>query len=806
LDKKLAVANLVQFCLVTDDVQTEIIPEAVQKLLADNVSIFDEPEGLQPQRPFDHTIPLIPGAMPVNVRPYRYTPSQKDEIENQVQEMLAKGIIQPSSSPFSSPVLLVKKKDGSWRFCVDYRHLNAITVKNKYPLPIIDELLDELAGVQWFTKLDLRAGYHQIIMHIEDEHKTAFQTHHGHFEFRVIPFGLTSAPATFQSVMNNILSSLLRKCVLVFVDDILIYSRTLEEHLVHLQTVFQILHKHQLKVKKSKCSFAQQKLAYLGHIISPNGVSTDSDKIAVVQSWPVPSSVKELRSFLGLAGYYRKFVRNYGILSKPLTNLLKKGQLYLWTSATDQAFQAIKHALVTAPVLAMPDFSIPFVVETDASDKGMGAVLMQNNHPIAFLSKALGPRHLGLSTYEKESLAIMMAVDHWRPYLQHAEFFIKTDHRSLAFLDNQRLTTPWQHKALTKLLGLRYQIIYKKGSDNRVADALSRYPLGHQVELSALSVALPAWIQEVVDGYQQDTDACCKIQTLCINSGAVLDFSLKDGVLYYKNRIWIGNNTSLQHKILANLHSSAVGGHSGIQVTYQRVQHLFAWPRLRASITQYVQSCTVCQQAKPEHVKYPGMLQLLPVPAHAWQIVSLDFIEGLPRSATFNCILVVVDKFSKYNHFVPLSHPFTALDVAEAYMQHIHRLHGLPQSLISDRDRIFTSTLWTTLFRLAGTQLRMSSSYHPQTDGQTEHANQCLETYLRCFVHACPSQWSRWLALAEYWYNTSFHSALGTTPFEVLYGHKPRYFGLSATSACQSKDLLDWLHEREQMQSLIHSH
>lgn len=538
-------ANLVQFCLVTDDVQTEIIPEAVQKLLADNVSIFDEPEGLQPQRPFDHTIPLIPGAMPVNVRPYRYTPSQKDEIENQVQEMLAKGIIQPSSSPFSSPVLLVKKKDGSWRFCVDYRHLNAITVKNKYPLPIIDELLDELAGAQWFTKLDLRAGYHQIGMHIEDEHKTAFQTHHGHFEFRVIPFGLTSAPATFQSVMNNILSSLLRKCVLVFVDDILIYSRTLEEHLVHLQTVFQILHKHQLKVKKSKCSFAQQKLAYLGHIISPNGVSTDSDKIAVVQSWPVPSSVKELRSFLGLAGYYRKFVLNYGILSKPLTSLLKKGQLYLWTSATDQAFQAIKHALVTAPVLAMPDFSIPFVVETDASDKGMGAVLMQNNHPITFLSKALGPRHLGLSTYEKESLAIMMAVDHWRPYLQHAEFFIKTDHRSLAFLDNQRLTTPWQHKALTKLLGLWYQIIYKKGSDNRVADALSRYPLGQQVELLALSVALPAWIQEVVDGYQQDTDACCKIQTLCINSGAVLDFSLKDGVLYYKNRIWIGNNTSL---------------------------------------------------------------------------------------------------------------------------------------------------------------------------------------------------------------------------------------------------------------------
>ena len=249
--------------------------------------------------------------------------------------------------------------------------------------------------------------------------------------------------------------------------------------------------------------------------------------------------------------------------------------------------------------------------------------------------------------------------------------------------------------------------------------------------------------------------------------------------------MWIGNNTLLQQKILANLHTTPVGGHLGIHVTYQRVKQLFAWPHLRTTVMQFVTACSVCQQAKSEHVKYLGMLQPLPVPEHAWQVVSLDFIEGLPKSATFNCILVVVDKFSKYSHFVPLSHPFTTMDVAEAYMQFIHKLHGLPQSLISDRDRIFTSTLWTTLFKLASTQLRLSSSYYPQTDGQTECVNQCLETFLRCFVHACPSQWSRWLALAEYWYNTSFHSALGTTPFEVLYGHKPRYFGLSANAACQ---------------------
>jgi hypothetical protein len=280
--------------------------------------------------------------------------------------------------------------------------------------------------------------------------------------------------------------------------------------------------------------------------------------------------------FLGLTGYYCTFVRHYGILSKPLTNLLQKGQLCIWTSETEAAFQALKQALITAPVLAMPNFSEPFIVETDASDKGIGAVLMQQKHPVAFLSKSLGPRHQGLSTYEKESLAIMLAVEHWRPYLQHAEFFIRTNHRSLSFLDDQRLTTPWQHKALTKLLGLQYKIIYKKGTDNGAADALSRYPSSATLELSALSVALPDWIQEVVSGYSLDPDACSKVQTLCISVGAVPNFSLKNGVLYFKDCMWIGTNTAVQQKILANLHTAAVGGHSGIHVTYQRVKQLFA--------------------------------------------------------------------------------------------------------------------------------------------------------------------------------------------------------------------------------------
>lgn len=268
---------------------------------------------------FDHSIPLLPGASPVNLRPYHYNPAQKTEIEKQVSDMLQQGVIQRSASPFSSPVLLVQKKDGSWRFCIDYRHLNAITIKNRYPLPIIDELLDELAGTCWFKSLDLRAGYHQIRMKPEDEHKTAFKTHHGYYEFKVMAYGLTGAPATFQGVMNTIFEPFLRKGVLVFIDDILIYSRTLEDHIRLLRAVFSVLTEQKLKVKRSKCVFAQSSLTYLGHVISAQGVSTDARNIQSVLNWPVPSNVKEIRGFLGLAGYYRKFVRYFGLLSRPLS-------------------------------------------------------------------------------------------------------------------------------------------------------------------------------------------------------------------------------------------------------------------------------------------------------------------------------------------------------------------------------------------------------------------------------------------------------------------------------------------------------
>lgn len=801
-----AIVQTVELCMVsTDSVQVALPPE-IDALLTEFQSVFDEPQGLPPSRVFDHSIPLLPGAKPVNLRPYRYNPAQKDEIEKQVHEMLQQGVIQPSASPFSSPVLLVLKKDGTWRFCIDYHHLNAITVKNRYPLPIIDELLDELPGACVFTSLDLRAGYHQIHMKLEDEHKTAFKTHNGHYEFRVMAYGLTGAAATFQGLMNTILSPLLRKGVLVFIDDILIYSKTMAEHVLLLKSVFQLLAQHQLKVKRSKCTFASSQLTYLGHVISDAGVSTDPKNIAAVVRWAVPQNVKEVRGFLGLAGYYRKFVRHFGVISRPLTDLLKKHVVFVWTSEHQAAFDALKAALTSAPVLALPDFTQTFEIETDASDRGVGAILMQGGHPLAFLSKSLGPRNRGLSTYEKECLAILLAVDHWRSYLQFGEFIIHTDQRSLIHLGDQRLATPWQQKALTKLLGLQYKLVYRKGVENRAADALSRCDSPEILQLSALSVCVPSWLDEVRDSYASHPHTSSLLSQVLLQPESAPHFSVTDGVLRYKGRIWLGHNVGLQQKVLGALHNAAVGGHSGMQITYTRLRRLFAWPGLKKSVQLFVDSCSMCKQAKAERVRYPGLLQPLPVPEHAWQVVSLDFIEGLPLSLGFNCILVVVDKFSRYAHFIALAHPFTAFDVALAYMQNVYKLHGLPQSMISDRDCIFTSNLWSELFKLTDTQLRMSSAYHPQTDGQMERVNQCLETFLRCLVHACPRKWFRWLALAEFWYNTAPHSALGTTPFEALYGHPPRHFGVRDIAECAVPDLTEWLQEHQIITNLLRQH
>ncbi|KAL6578234.1 hypothetical protein OROMI_010562 [Orobanche minor] len=734
-------------------------------------AVFREPNGLPPSRPHDHKIQLTEPHLPICVRPYRYPHIQKEEIEKQVQELLTLGMIRPSKSSFSSPVILVRKKDNSWRMCADYRALNKATVPDMFPIPVVDELIDELKGARFFSKLDLKSGYNQIRMDPDSIEKTAFRTHDGHYEYLVMPFGLTNAPATFQAIMNDIFRPLLRKSVVVFFDDILIYSPSWESHLQDLKVVLNILWENQFMVNKKKCSFGQQRIEYLGHIIDGEGVTMDPKKIEAVLDWPIPRNIKGLRGFLGLTGYYRKFIRHYGSIARPLTDLTKK-DAFKWHDEAQKSFESLKEALVTAPLLALPDFTLPFVVECDASGRGIGAVLMQQNRPLAYFSKGLSDRNLAKSAYEREIMALVLAVQHWRSYLLGTKFTVFTDQKSLKFLLQQRITTPDQQNWVAKLLGYNFDINYKPGSENRAADALSRRDIDGEL---SLAISTPIWVQgaQLLDEIKNNTELQNQKAEVESDPAKHPGFYVRSGVLYYKDRLVIPKDSKFIPSLLLEFHQSAAGGHSGYYRTYRRLATNVYWPGMIARVQEFVKACDICQRCKASSAAPGGLLQPLSIPSAIWEDVSMDFIVGLPKSKGFDAILVVVDRLSKYAHFILLKHPYTAKIVAEAFTREVIRHHGIPQSIVSDRDPIFLSSFWREIFRSQGTKLNMSSAYHPETDGQTEVINRCLEAYLRCFAVDQPRTWSTWIPWAEFWYNSTFHSSTGKSPFEVVYGRKP---------------------------------
>ncbi|XP_073035244.1 uncharacterized protein [Primulina eburnea] len=549
--------------------------EAMNQILANYEGVFQEPKELPPCRWQDHAICIKEGSEPVSVRPYKYAHHQKDEIERMVREMLLSGVIQVSNSPYSSPVILVKKKDGSWRFCIDYRALNNITVADKYPIPVVEELFDELHGATIFTKLDLKSGYHQIRVRAADVHKTAFRTHEGHYEFLVMPFGLKNAPATFQSTMNEVFRPYLRKFVLVFFDDVLIYSKNLEEHVHHVEAVFKLLQQHQLVLNRKKCKFGLGQVEYLGHIISAKGVEVDPNKVECVKQWPQPQNIKRLRGFLGLTGYYRKFIKDYGKIARPLTKQLKKNN-FGWNDKAQKAFETLKQAVVTAPVLRMPDFSQEFIVECDASGMGIGAVLAQEGKPIAFYSKALAERALSKSTYERELMALVLAVQHWRHYLLGRKFLVVTDHKPLKNLLQQRITTPDQQYWLAKLLGYELEIKHRAGTDNGAADALSRREdVG---ELMAVSKTEWVGVREIMA--EVEKDPVCKkiIEGISMAPDGDKHYSLVNGCLLFKGRLVIPRTSRWITTLLIDFHATPTGGHSGAFRMYKRIANNFFWP------------------------------------------------------------------------------------------------------------------------------------------------------------------------------------------------------------------------------------
>ncbi|GJW87714.1 ty3-gypsy retrotransposon protein [Tanacetum coccineum] len=565
----------------------DTVPHDLATVLHGFSSVFAVPTGLPPSRTQDHCIVLHEGVNAVKVRPYRYPVSQKAQIETMVADMLREGLIQPSISPFSAPVLLVQKKDGTWRFCTDYHALNAVTIKDSFPMPTVDELLDELHGSHYFLKLDLRSGYHQILLKPEDRYKTAFRTHHGLYEWLVMPFGLTNAPATFQALMNDVFRSYLRKFVLVFFDDILIYSSTWQLHLEHLTVVLHCLQEHQLYAKLSKCSFRQQRIEYLGHIVTGAGVEMDHAKVTAVANWPIPTSVSQLHAFLGLIGYYRRFIKQYSSIAHPLTTLLQKNN-FKWSHEAQSAFEKLKHALLTAPVLVLLDFSKPFIVETDASAK---------------------------------------AVAKFRHYLFGHYFIIRTDHHSLRHISDQTIQTHEQQALLPKLLGYNFRIEYKAGTSNGGADGLS------QCFKFALSTSQASIVEEIQASLAASPSMSSLISKVEKDPVALSSYQVKNGFSYRKHRMVIPPESKhMINKLLVEFHSSTLGGHAGFLRTYARIASYFFWQGMRRDIHNYILSCQIFQRAKTSQPYPAGLFSPLHIPNQVWEDVAMDFIIGLPNS------------------------------------------------------------------------------------------------------------------------------------------------------------------------------
>ena len=424
---------------IVDRSKEEKINPTNVPIVREFVDIFpEELPGLPPVREISFEIELLPGTGPISKAPYRMAPAELKELQIQLQELLDKGFIRPSHSLWGAPVLFVKKKDDTFRMCIDYRELNKVTIKNKYPLPRIDDLFDQLKGASVFSKIDLRSGYHQLRVKDDDITKTAFRTRYGHYEFTVMPFGLTNAPAAFMDLMNRVFRKHLDKFVIVFIDDILIYSKNQEEHEEHLKLTLQILREHQLYAKFSKCEFWLSKVHFLGHVVSAEGISVDPAKIEAVINWKAPRSVTEVRSFLGLAGYYRRFVESFSKIAAPLTALTRKGKQYEWTQKCEESFQELKRRLTSAPILIIPTSGEPLVIYSDASKVGLGAVLMQNGKVVAYGSRQLKDHEKNYPTHDLEMAAVIFALKIWRLYLYGVRCEIYTDHKSLKYIFTQK--------------------------------------------------------------------------------------------------------------------------------------------------------------------------------------------------------------------------------------------------------------------------------------------------------------------------------------------------------------------------------
>ncbi|CCO35741.1 Retrotransposable element Tf2 155 kDa protein type 1 [Rhizoctonia solani AG-1 IB] len=744
--------------------------------------VFGEEEfnKLPPHRSYDIEIELTKDG-PLNSPLYSMTDAESVTLKQWLEDKLKAGKIRPSKSPISSPVMFVPKKDGSRRLVVDYRKLNSRSKKNI------------------FTKLDLPWGYSNVRVKEGDEWKTAFRTKYGLFKTLVMPFGLSGAPGAFQAMMNKVFQDLLDVTVIIYLDDILIFSQNPAEHEDHVKEVLKRLQEMQLFCKGSKCEFHQSTVEYLGIVVSDKGFSLDKLKIQAVQDWPTPTRVKQVQSFLGFANFVRRFIANFSQIARPLHNLVKKEVKWQWTDKEEHAFRELQKAIVNAPVIVHADPTKPYFLETDASGAALGSVLSQRQedgrlHPIGYLSESFKGAEQNYDTHDKELLAIIRLFEHWRIYLEGTilPITVFTDHRNLEYWKESRTFNRRHARWHLLLAGFHFQIMYHPGKQSTKPDALSRradhldVPPADQSMLpesvfANVSLVLPEKeIQARIETNLDQDESLSKILEHLRNEStapasvkqAFKDYEMEAGLLFYQGRILVPDAGDLREELLKVFHDSPMAGHPGRQRTLELLSRAYYWPGIWADVYLHVDGCKTRQRIRlPKAKLIPA--QPLEIPSRPWQHVSYDMITDLPKDGPYDCILVIVDSFTKFVVLVPVSKKLKAPELAEIFLNRVWKQYGLPEKTVSDRGTGFNNKFLRALYKRLCIDPHFSSAYHPQSNGQTERVNPTIKHFLRAYASINQSDWVKWLPMTEFAYNNATHSATGRSPFMALYGWQP---------------------------------
>ena len=755
---------------------------------------------------------------PIRQLPRRLPLAKREEAREMLEKMKKQGVIEPSNSPWSSPVVLVRKKDNSLRFCVDYRMLNDVTQKDSYPLPRIDDTIDTLAGSRMFSTLDLKSGYWQVGIHPQDREKTAFSIGEGLWQFTVMPFGLCNAPATFERLMEYVLQGLNWRTCLVYLDDIIVVGKTFEEHLRNLGEVFQRIRKAGMKLNPTKCALFKSKVKYLGHIVSAEGVGTDPEKIKAVNHWPVPQSSHELRSFLGLCTYYRRFVANFSSIAKELYKLTERSAPFVWTESCQRAFEKLKNVLSSTPVLSYPIPEKEFILDTDASNEGIGAVLSQlvdgNEKVVAYFSRTLSKPERNYCVTRRELLAMVESIKHFHKYLYGRKFLLRTDHAALRWLLNFKNPEEQIARWIERLQSYEFEIQHRKGEQHKNADALSRRPCNTECKYCVRMEGKEAndhcfqvrfqiddtWSDEIIREEQlQDSDIgpilrwieeekkpdwqeIAELSPVTKSYWAQWD-SLKvvNGSL---KRIWEtpdGSTNILQliipqvrvSEVLQQMHSGVSGGHLGVNKTLDKIRQRFYWVYCKMDVEEWCRKCDICAASKGPHAKTRGQLQTYNV-GSPFERIAIDLAGPFPVSKSGNkYILVVIDYFTKWPEVFAIPNQ-EAVTVANAVVDGWVSRYGVPMELHSDQGRNFDSQLFREMCRVLGIHKTRTTPLHPQSDGMVERFNRTIQQHLSKMVGENQADWDKHIPLFLMAYRGSAHNTTEVTPSKMLFGRELR--------------------------------